>query len=108
VGVLFAEPLFTHLLGPSYAAAAACFRPLVWSCVLMFSNVLMFAFLYALNDDRTALAGISGAIRRGKSCWTSFFVPRYGIVAAGRGRGWRPNCLNWALLNIRIDAHRRL
>src|SRR5207245_178148 len=57
-----AEPFFVHLLGPSYLASAAYFKPLAWNCVLNFANVVMMALFYAVNDFRTPVLTISATV----------------------------------------------
>jgi len=84
VGTAFAQPLFTIIL-PQYIGAVACFRLLVWSCVLMFSNILMFSLLYARNDHWTPFLGITAAIGV-EVLLDTILVPRLGIVGAGWGR----------------------
>ena len=82
VASAFAQPLLTHVLGNAYGPAAACFRPMAWSALLLCTNILMFALLYALNDHRTPLIGISTAIVL-EVILDLILIPRYGITAAG-------------------------
>jgi O-antigen/teichoic acid export membrane protein len=96
LGCAFAVPLFRHLLGPQYVDAVACFKPLAWSCVLMFSNILMFSLLYAINAHRSGLIGISGALVV-ELVLDAAFVPHFGIVAAAWSR-LVAECFNFLMM----------
>lgn len=81
IAYAFSGPLFAHLLGGSYAPAALIFRPLVWSCVLMYANMIMFALLYALNDHRTVALAITSAVILNVGL-NVVLLPRVGLMAA--------------------------
>ncbi len=105
VGCVFALPLFVHILGAQYSGAVACFRPLVWSCVLMFSNILMFSLLYALNNHRKAVIGISGALVI-EILLNSFFLRNGGAVVASWARllaeAFNCTVLGWGLIHTGV------
>lgn len=85
VGSSYAEPLFINVLGSQYRASALYFKPLVWSCVFMFPNMVMFALLYALNDHQTPTLGIVAALGL-NVVLNVLFLPRYGPIAAAWAR----------------------
>jgi O-antigen/teichoic acid export membrane protein len=82
---IFAAPLLSRLLGGSYEKAAPVLRPLAWSCIPMFLNMLGFSALYALHDHRTLIAGIGVALALELGL-DVLWLPRYGVVAAGWSR----------------------
>ncbi len=104
IGSTQAEPLLGRVLGPSYRAAAGCFRPLLWTGVMVFANILMFAFLYALNDHRTPLVGIVMAILV-QTALDFWWIPRYGLASAAWARlaadGLNSGILAWGILRRR-------
>jgi O-antigen/teichoic acid export membrane protein len=84
-GTLLAGPLFHYVLGPQYDGAVVCFRPLLWGCVFMFTNILMFSLLYARNDHLTPFFAIAAAIAV-EVALDVLWLPRYGLVAAAWSR----------------------
>jgi Na+-driven multidrug efflux pump len=74
-----------RVLGPQYEGAVACFRPLVWSCVFMYTNIVLFSLLYALNNHRIPLIAILSALALEVAA-DFVFVPTHGIVAAAWAR----------------------
>ena len=85
IGSLFGRTIVVRLLGARYGAATEPFVPLVWSCVLMFTNMLMFALLYARNNHRVPLLAIALALVV-ELALIAWGLPRYGVVAAGWAR----------------------
>ena len=85
VGSYFAYPLLVTVLGERYGGAAGCFRPLVWTSVLLCTNIVMFALLYSRGDHRTPLIGISAAIII-QFVLNVIWLPQYGITGAGWAR----------------------
>lgn len=85
IGSLAARPLFHTVLGAQYDGAVDCFLPLLWSCVPMFANILIFSLLYANNDHRTPFIAITVALTI-EIVLDVLWLPRYGTVGAGWGR----------------------
>lgn len=85
VGGGMASTLFPIILGPSYSPAAVLFRPLVWSSVMAYSNMLMFALLYALNDHQTPAIAVISALGL-DLVLNLLFLPSHGPIAASWSR----------------------
>jgi|GEM_PF-2224890 len=82
IGSSFGRLLLTRLLGAPYAAAEPCLRALLWSAVPLCINILIFALLYALGDQRTPLIGIAVAIGL-EVILDLLWLPQGSIVSAG-------------------------
>ena len=80
-GFVCGEWLFVQILGPQYAASVPFFKPLVWSGVFMFSNILMFAIFYVLGNHRTPALGMAAGLGI-EIVINALFLDRYGTMAA--------------------------
>lgn len=98
-----AEPILVLVLGEQYRSAAPLLRPLVWSCVPMFLNMLAFSALYALHQHGALVTGISAALALELGA-IAIFVPRFGAVAAAWGR-LAAETLNLLILFRALDRH---